>query len=103
MARWTKKPDVPLASGAMPSLLFNNLSAVSRLLARRRRPPVPKSPSNPPAQAYCHGDEVSIVDLSNGSKRSLPFRQKPVKVFDAKLCSCNGALILVVAVGAGNE
>ena len=98
MARWTKKPDVPLASGAMPSLLFNNLSAVSRLLARRRRPPVPKSPGNPPAQAYCHGDEVSIVDLSNGSKRSLPFRQKPVKVFDAKLCSCNGALILVVAV-----
>lgn len=42
-----------------------------------------------------------MVDLSNGSKRSLPFRQKPVKVFEAKLCACNGTVILVVAVVDG--
>ena len=41
--RWTKKKDIPLAQGAQPSLLGNNLSANGRTLA------------------YVHGDEVTVV------------------------------------------
>ncbi|KAJ1447831.1 WD40-repeat-containing domain protein [Pelagophyceae sp. CCMP2097] len=82
---WVRAPDVALGANEAPSLASGNLSAAaSKTLL-----------------AYCHRDEATLLDLSDGSRKSVPFRIKPTKIFEVKLCTCHGVLVLVVATLGG--
>lgn len=77
---WEEAKGATLGMTGLPSLLCNNLTHHGNLVA------------------YCHGEDVVIVDTTTNTRRTLPFKDPPAKIFEVKLCPCsNGAMVLVVA------